>query len=272
MKFYNIVKDDMLNGDGVRAILFVSGCTHHCPECHNPITWNKNGGVEFNEVAKAELFAELDKSYVSGITFSGGDPLATFNRDEVLDLIKEIKEKYPDKTVWVYSGYTKNELIEQGFWDKLALHIDVIVEGKFEIAKLDINYNWAGSTNQRILRKESGFTINTSNPIYQLLCSFKDELNYLNLPDKHKEIISNQLDMLCIPKYLDSPSAAHEIEFVVKNIPLVFNTMSINDDVQHDFNKSFSEFSIKLNKVLAPYIEETVQEMQSLDMDEKEIC
>ena len=132
MKYHDISKDDMLNGDGVRAVLFVAGCTHHCPECHNPITWNKDGGLEFDEAAKEELFKELEKSWVSGVTFSGGDPLAVYNREEVLELMKEVKERFPDKTIWVYTGWTKDELEAQGFWDKLAPNIDVIVEGKFD--------------------------------------------------------------------------------------------------------------------------------------------
>ena len=74
MRYHNITKDDMRNGDGLRAVLWVSGCTHHCPECQNPITWNAEDGLVFNEKAKQELFNELSKNYVSGITFSGGDP------------------------------------------------------------------------------------------------------------------------------------------------------------------------------------------------------
>ena len=94
MRYHNITKDDMLNGDGLRVVLWVAGCTHHCKECQNPITWDINGGLEFDEAAKKEIFDELDKSYVSGITFSGGDPLHPQNRQPVYELAKEIKEKY----------------------------------------------------------------------------------------------------------------------------------------------------------------------------------
>ena len=162
MRYHNISKDDFLNGDGIRAVLFVSGCTHHCAECHNPVTWNKDGGLEFDQTAKDELFEYLKKPYVTGVTFSGGDPLAMYNREEVLCLIKEVKEAFPDKTVWVYTGWTKEELVSQGFWDRLAPNIDVIVEGRFEIDKKQTSYRWAGSTNQRVLRKESNFELNTS--------------------------------------------------------------------------------------------------------------
>lgn len=75
MRYHNITKDDMLNGEGLRTVLWVAGCSHHCPQCHNPVTWDINGGLVFDEQAKEELFEELKKDYVSGVTFSGGDPL-----------------------------------------------------------------------------------------------------------------------------------------------------------------------------------------------------
>ena len=98
MRYHNITKDDMLNGDGLRVVLWVAGCEHHCPNCQNPVTWDINGGLEFDEAAKKEIFDELEKNYVSGITFSGGDPLHTQNRKDVGALIEEIKEKFPNKT------------------------------------------------------------------------------------------------------------------------------------------------------------------------------
>ena len=100
MRYHNITKDDMLNGDGLRVVLWVAGCEHHCPNCQNPVTWDINGGLEFDEAAKKEIFDELEKNYVSGITFSGGDPLHTQNRKDVGALIEEIKEKFPNKTIW----------------------------------------------------------------------------------------------------------------------------------------------------------------------------
>lgn len=80
MRYHNITKDDMLNGDGLRVVLWVAGCGHHCKGCQNPITWDPNGGIPFDDAAKAEIFEQLDKDYISGITFSGGDPLHEANR------------------------------------------------------------------------------------------------------------------------------------------------------------------------------------------------
>ena len=104
MRYHNITKDDMLNGDGLRVVLWVAGCSHGCRECQNPITWDPNGGLPFTDSERAEIFAELDKDYISGITFSGGDPLHPSNIAEVTALAREIREKYPDKTIWLYTG------------------------------------------------------------------------------------------------------------------------------------------------------------------------
>ena len=95
----------MLNGDGLRTVLWVAGCSHGCKGCHNPITWDICGGIPFDEAAKAELFEALEPDYVSGITFSGGDPLHMQNREEIGQLIEEVREKFPHKTIWVYTGY-----------------------------------------------------------------------------------------------------------------------------------------------------------------------
>ena len=94
MRYHNITKDDMLNGDGLRVVLWVSGCDHCCRDCHNPVTWDPNGGLPFDEEAKAELFEALDRDYISGITFSGGDPLYFGNRMDVTELAGEIRERF----------------------------------------------------------------------------------------------------------------------------------------------------------------------------------
>lgn len=147
MRYHNITKDDMLNGDGLRVVLWVAGCTHHCKECQNPITWDINGGLEFDEAAKKEIFDELDKSYVSGITFSGGDPLHPQNRQPVYELAKEIKEKYPRKTVWLYSGFELEEIKDL----PIIPYLDVMVDGRFKLELLDTQLHWKGSSNQRVI-------------------------------------------------------------------------------------------------------------------------
>ena len=119
MQYHNIAKDDMLNGDGLRVVLWVAGCGHACPGCHNPITWDAEGGLLFDQAAKAELFTELGKDYISGITFSGGDPLFPGNREEISELCREIRQKFPDKTIWLYTGYRWEEIKWLPFLDQI---------------------------------------------------------------------------------------------------------------------------------------------------------
>ena len=110
MRYHNITKEDMLNGDGLRVVLWVAGCSHGCKGCQNPITWDPKGGLEFDEAAKEEIYEQMEKSYVAGITFSGGDPLYQGNRLEITAFAKELKEKYPKKTIWLYTGYLWEEI------------------------------------------------------------------------------------------------------------------------------------------------------------------
>ncbi len=147
MRYHNITKDDMLNGYGMRVVLWVAGCNHHCPGCHNPITHDINGGILFDESAKEELFRELEKDYIDGITFSGGDPLHPLNQDEIGVLIAEINAKFPTKTKWLYTGYKFEDISSLSFIPLL----DVICDGRFEKDKFDPQLHWVGSSNQRVI-------------------------------------------------------------------------------------------------------------------------
>lgn len=147
MRYHNITKDDMLNGDGLRVVLWVAGCSHCCKECQNPVTWDPNGGILFDEEAKAELFEALDKPYISGITFSGGDPLHSANRMDVRNLMEEIKEKFPNKTIWLYTGDSWENIVHY----PLLQFVDVLVDGEFKVEQKDNNLLWKGSKNQRVI-------------------------------------------------------------------------------------------------------------------------
>ena len=147
MRYHNITTDDMLNGDGLRTVLWVAGCTHCCKECQNPITWDVNGGVPFDEAAKQELFEKLNHDYISGITFSGGDPLHPLNREPITALAKEINETFPDKTIWLYTGFLWEDLQNE----EILKYIDVLVDGEFMVDLLDTKLKWCGSSNQRII-------------------------------------------------------------------------------------------------------------------------
>jgi len=147
MRYHNITKDDMLNGDGLRVVLWVAGCSHCCKECHNPITWDPNGGVEFDDNAKTEIFQQLEKPYITGVTFSGGDPLHAANRLDVRELMAEIKEKFPTKTIWLYTG----DIWENILHYSLMQYIDVLVDGEFQVESKDVKLRWKGSKNQRVI-------------------------------------------------------------------------------------------------------------------------
>lgn len=147
MRYHNITKDDMLNGDGLRVVLWVAGCSHCCKDCHNPITWDPNGGLDFDQAAKEEIFTELSKDYINGITFSGGDPLHVRNVYDVKELAKEIREKFPQKTIWLYTGSLWEEIKNT----EIVKYLDVLVDGEFECDKKDASLHWKGSANQRVI-------------------------------------------------------------------------------------------------------------------------
>ena len=155
MNYHNITTDDMLNGDGLRTVLWVAGCDHHCKNCQNPITWDARGGIPFDFEAELELFNKLQKTYISGITFSGGDPLYPENRETIFHLAKYIKKYIPNKTVWLYTGYLWEEIRDlPGMkW------IDILVDGEFVDELSDVAYHWAGSTNQRVINVQKSLEI-----------------------------------------------------------------------------------------------------------------
>lgn len=159
LHYHDIKKDDQNNGDGLRVTLFLSGCAHHCPECQNPQTWDKRSGIPFREADKEELFNELSKDYISGITFSGGDPLFATSLVEVHNLCVEIKQKFPDKTIWLYTGYTYETIMrdyEEGTLprvrkDIVTNFVDVLVDGEYKKDLRDLQLKWRGSSNQNVI-------------------------------------------------------------------------------------------------------------------------
>lgn len=165
MNYHNITHDDMNNGDGLRVVLWISGCSHKCKNCQNPQTWNPDSGILFDEDAKNEIFAELSKDYISGITFSGGDPLHENNLMDVANLIFKIKENFPEKTIWLYTGYSFDDLKEMHQNLRFAFNpsnewlvrwsiikmCDVLVDGEYIDEQRDVTLKWRGSKNQRVI-------------------------------------------------------------------------------------------------------------------------
>lgn len=147
MRYHNITHDDMLNGDGLRVVLWVAGCSHRCKDCQNPITWDPNGGIEFRQKEIEEIFDYMSKDYISGITYSGGDPLYIDNREDITNLAKVLRDRFPDKTQWLYTGYWYDDVKNL----EIMKYIDVIVDGPFINTLKDNTLHWKGSSNQRVI-------------------------------------------------------------------------------------------------------------------------
>ena len=157
MNYHKIEKTSIANGEGIRVVLWVSGCSLHCRGCHNPETWSLCSGQPFDEKAKKELFEALDKPYIQGITFSGGHPFEKYNRSTIYCLVKEIKEKFPQKDIWLYTGYTWEEIWASDIREieRTLYWIDVLVDGKYVEEERDITLKWRGSRNQRVIDVKS---------------------------------------------------------------------------------------------------------------------
>lgn len=186
MNYLKIDKEDICNGEGLRVVLWLSGCSHKCKGCQNPQTWDANSGIPFDESAKAELFRELDKDYISGLTLTGGDPLFESNLNGVLDLVTDVNKRYntlqdmvhvtdknnnilmslpdefrlssPQKNIWLYTGYTFEEIVHptlkcnQSRVRKIILSgIDVLIDGQYIDSQRDITLPYRGSSNQRLI-------------------------------------------------------------------------------------------------------------------------
>lgn len=146
----------MNNGSGLRVVLWLSGCSHNCYSCQNPQTWNPNGGILFDDESIKEIFDELSKDYISGITLSGGDPLYSGNLNDVFHLISTIRNLFPTKTIWLYTGFTWEQIMNPTNSDDIlrketVSQCDVVVDGEYIDELRDITLKWRGSSNQRVI-------------------------------------------------------------------------------------------------------------------------
>ena len=151
MKIAGFYDESISNGLGWRAVLFVSGCPHNCPGCHNPNAQNYNYGDDFNKTKILDRIRE--NSILKGITLSGGEPLCQENMEELLDFVKDLKKEKPDFNVWCYSGYTLEQLIARNdsITNEMLKNIDILVDGQFMIDKKNPRLKFRGSENQRIV-------------------------------------------------------------------------------------------------------------------------
>ena len=147
MKYLKISNFDTANGLGIGNVLWVSGCSHHCPQCHNPQTWDKNACEEFTEEVLDNLLDKLKRPFIKRLTLSGGDPLFLGNRDEITNVVRKVKKNFPNIKIWCYTGYLWEEVKDLPCMD----YIDVLVDGEFKIDLKDITLPFCGSSNQRVI-------------------------------------------------------------------------------------------------------------------------
>ncbi len=156
MNYHNITKEDMLNGDGIRVVLWVSGCNRNCYNCQNPQTHDKNSGIKFDEDAMSELLMALKPDYIQGLTLSGGHPLEGYNVSEVERIVKRVKDEYPNKDIWIYTGYDFDYIYPNKRYERILYYTDVIVDGRYVDLYRDVSLPYRGSSNQHIWRKIKG--------------------------------------------------------------------------------------------------------------------
>lgn len=162
MNYAEIKQYDVANGPGVRVSLFVSGCTHHCKECFNPETWDFHYGKPFTQETIQQVLDYMEPDYVKGLTLLGGEPLEQSNQQGLLPLLQQVREKYPNKSIWCFTGYDyEKDVMERMYkeWPEtkeLLSYLEVLVDGEFVIDQKDLGLAFKGSTNQRsILVQES---------------------------------------------------------------------------------------------------------------------
>ena len=159
MNYATIKWTDIANGEGVRVSLFVSGCTHQCKNCFNQVAWDFNYGEPFTDEVAEKILKELEPFYISGLSLLGGEPLEPQNQQALLPFVREVKKRYPNKTIWCYTGYTLDEknglLVEtdkntENTKELIAL-FDVLVDGAYVEELKDIRLKFRGSANQRVI-------------------------------------------------------------------------------------------------------------------------
>lgn len=170
MNYNSILYCDTANGIGCRTVLFVSGCRHHCKNCFNQSTWSFQSGKLFDQTKIDKILESLSPAYIDGLTILGGEPMEPENQPEILNLVQQVKKSYPNKTIWIYSGYTWEELTGQTclrkdlqhpqtgkslshttYTNDILQHIDILVDGEYQDDKRNICLEFRGSENQRII-------------------------------------------------------------------------------------------------------------------------
>lgn len=169
MNYAVIKKNDIANGPGVRVSLFVSGCRHHCKNCFNKEAWDFGYGQPFTEETEKSILKALDNSFVEGLSLLGGEPFEPENQKGLISLCKKVRERYPEKSIWCYTGFLFENILEGKVGDKetaieLLSYIDVLVDGRFVEELKDLSLIFRGSSNQRILDVQR--SVSSGEPIW----------------------------------------------------------------------------------------------------------
>ena len=151
MNYLSYNKCDVLNGTGVRCVLWCSGCTHKCQGCFSKESWKFSNGLPFNQEMQDKIINDLKPDYISGLTLSGGDSMHPRNAVDLIPFIKRIKEDLPSKDIWCYTGYVLEDLLDNDIQKELLSFVDVLVDGKFVKELYNPNLKWKGSANQRVI-------------------------------------------------------------------------------------------------------------------------
>ena len=174
MNYAAIKPTDVANGPGVRVSLFVSGCTHFCKDCFNAEAWDFSYGNYFSAEVQAEILRLLDHDYIAGLSLLGGEPLEPVNQEGLLPLVRAVRSRFPEKTIWCYTGYEWEMIFNTMMKDsqvcrELIGYLDVLVDGKFEAERKNLNLRFRGSENQRILDVKRSLEMNQSCIAYHII-------------------------------------------------------------------------------------------------------
>ena len=160
MNYQKIEKYSVENGSGIRVVLWISGCGIHCRNCQNPQTWDFNSGIPFTNDTTQEILYDLSKPYIKGLTLSGGHPLDPHNAPKVLEIVKRVKMVFPNKDIWIYSGYVWENIIKDETLREILKYTDVLVDGAYVDELRDISLPFRGSSNQRIIDVQKSLSEN----------------------------------------------------------------------------------------------------------------
>ena len=209
MNYAGIKDIDIQDGDGVRVGIYVSGCHFHCKECHNKEAWDFNYGKEFTEEEIDYIIEKMDNDYISGLSILGGEPLEIVNQKGLIPLVDRVKETFPDKSIWLYTGYQfdKDVLFDMyqkyDFTKKLIDKIDIVVDGQFVIEKKIVDLKQRGSYNQRKIDVQASIKQNKA-----VCLKFGDEYKYENKKEPKKIFVGNkdtQTEIIEIPSFVEIP-------------------------------------------------------------------